>query len=72
MSQIAEPGTVITLKVDEEWKCHCQASGSPLTELINRSHWSERLTHRCTSCGTERTLVRGQLTTPKARKEPAR
>lgn len=71
MSQVANPGTVITLKVDEAWTCQCGAE-QPKPGVWVAAHWSERLTHHCDACGTERTLVRGQLTTPKARKEPTR
>ena len=45
MIQVANPGTVITLKVDEAWKCHCGAE-QPRPGVWVAAHWSERLTHR--------------------------
>ena len=69
MSQVANPGTVITLKVDEEWTCHC-GTEQPKPGVWVAAHWFERLKHACKQCGTERTLVRGLLTTPKVQKEP--
>ena len=70
MSQIAEPGTVIQIKVDEEWMCHC-GTEQPKPGAWVASHWSNRLTHACKQCGTERTLLSGSLNTPKVQKEPS-
>jgi len=71
MSQVAAPGTVIQIKVDEAWTCHCGAEQTKPGVWV-AAHWREELIHTCKACGTERTLVHGLLTTPaaKAQKEP--
>lgn len=73
MSQIAEPGTSITIKPDESWTCSCGKlqGGSPGAWVA--AHW---YAHTCQECGVLRKLSRGVLTTPAARntarKEPTR
>lgn len=42
MSQIAEPGTSITIKPDESWTCSCgKEQGSPGAWVA--AHWYEEL-----------------------------
>ena len=75
MSQIAEPGTSITIKPDESWTCTCGKEQTKPGAWV-AAHWYEELTHTCQQCGVRRMLSRGVLSTPPARniaqKEPTR
>ena len=69
MNQVASPGTIIQIKVDEAWTCHCGSEQAKPGVWV-AAHWSELLRHVCKACGIKRTLIRGILTTPAAKKEP--
>jgi hypothetical protein len=54
---LAEIG--VTLNRLGKWRCHCDRvhAFGPYAQ----SHWDEEITHRCASCGTERTFLDGEV-----------